>query len=329
MNVAKRSTVAPRALTHFEWVPGMQTTTSPAASRPSTPSNCVSSPRMTSGALGSRCAMPGRIRMSRSCPGTATACSGIDASRAGVSRYPASTHPPRAPAMPQTTTGSPGAAPTASRCDCSTAGKPGLPAAIMPSWLRRSPSTLPARSTSQSRKLLVPQSTATYAAWLISTPSRCYPRPGWYHAGLPASYARFVIDLRRRNQHDPQSCAAPLYCSVASPTRANPHKCGMATKKKNLEDAIMINLPFGSALMGFGLLIAALSPQVHAQSSPKTVTLVVPFAAGGGTDTVARLIGERMSRTLGQTVIIENVVGGGSTRPMIALPDRRLTVRRC
>jgi tripartite-type tricarboxylate transporter receptor subunit TctC len=43
------------------------------------------------------------------------------------------------------------------------------------------------------------------------------------------------------------------------------------------------------------------------------VTLVVPYAAGGGTDTVARLIGERMSRALGQTVVIENVVGGGST----------------
>ena len=75
----------------------------------------------------------------------------------------------------------------------------------------------------------------------------------------------------------------------------------------------MINLPFRSALMGFGLLIAALAPPAHAQSNPKTVTLVVPFAAGGGTDTVARLIGERMSRTLGQTIIIENVVGGGST----------------
>src|ERR1700742_3541101 len=65
--------------------------------------------------------------------------------------------------------------------------------------------------------------------------------------------------------------------------------------------------------MGFALLMPALSMPAHAQPAPKTVTLVVPFAAGGGTDTVARLIGERMSGTLGQTVIIENVVGGGST----------------
>jgi tripartite-type tricarboxylate transporter receptor subunit TctC len=69
----------------------------------------------------------------------------------------------------------------------------------------------------------------------------------------------------------------------------------------------------GSGLAGLALLLSALATPVLAQSTPKTVTLVVPYAAGGGTDTVARLIGERMSRALGQTVIVENVVGGGST----------------
>src|SRR6195952_2941857 len=78
---------------------------------------------------------------------------------------------------------------------------------------------------------------------------------------------------------------------------------------------IMVNRLCRSALVGLGLLMSALSMPAHAQPSAKTVTLVVPFAAGGGTDTVARLIGEQMSRTLGQTVIIENVVGGGSTPP--------------
>ena len=61
------------------------------------------------------------------------------------------------------------------------------------------------------------------------------------------------------------------------------------------------------------LLLAALTPQAAAQPIPRTVTLVVPYAAGGGTDTVARLIGDQMSRTLGRNVIVENVVGGGST----------------
>jgi tripartite-type tricarboxylate transporter receptor subunit TctC len=58
-------------------------------------------------------------------------------------------------------------------------------------------------------------------------------------------------------------------------------------------------------------MLAALTSHAAAQSKP--VTLVVPYAAGGGTDTVARLIGEQMSRALGRSVIIENVVGGGST----------------
>src|SRR6188474_1050410 len=75
----------------------------------------------------------------------------------------------------------------------------------------------------------------------------------------------------------------------------------------------MINRLFRLALIGCCLMPAALAPQAHAQPSPKTITMVVPYAAGGGTDTVARLIGERMSGALGQTVIIENVVGGGST----------------
>jgi len=43
----------------------------------------------------------------------------------------------------------------------------------------------------------------------------------------------------------------------------------------------------------------------------KTITLTVPFAAGGPTDTLARLMAERMSRTLGQTIVVENTVGAG------------------
>jgi tripartite-type tricarboxylate transporter receptor subunit TctC len=51
-----------------------------------------------------------------------------------------------------------------------------------------------------------------------------------------------------------------------------------------------------------------------AQDFPKrNITMVVPFAAGGPTDIVARIVAEHMSRTLGQPVIIENVVGAGGT----------------
>src|SRR5437867_11089243 len=54
--------------------------------------------------------------------------------------------------------------------------------------------------------------------------------------------------------------------------------------------------------------------QASAQEYPtKVITMVVPFAAGGPTDTVARLIGAPMSTTLKQQVIVENVLGAGGT----------------
>ncbi len=62
--------------------------------------------------------------------------------------------------------------------------------------------------------------------------------------------------------------------------------------------------------------IAALvtSTVVVAQDFPnRTISIVVPFAAGGPTDTVARLVAKSMTGTLGQTVIVENVAGAGGT----------------
>jgi tripartite-type tricarboxylate transporter receptor subunit TctC len=48
----------------------------------------------------------------------------------------------------------------------------------------------------------------------------------------------------------------------------------------------------------------------------KPITLIVPAASGGPTDTVARLIGESMGRTLGQTILVENIGGAGGTLGM-------------
>jgi len=63
-----------------------------------------------------------------------------------------------------------------------------------------------------------------------------------------------------------------------------------------------------------GLIIFGLSG-ASAQNYPtRTITMMIPFAAGGPTDTVGRLIAESMSKTLGQQIIIENVVGAGGTR---------------
>ena len=52
----------------------------------------------------------------------------------------------------------------------------------------------------------------------------------------------------------------------------------------------------------------------RAQDYPaRLIRIVVPFAAGGGSDIVARLVGEQLSKRVGQTVIIENKPGGGAT----------------
>jgi tripartite-type tricarboxylate transporter receptor subunit TctC len=60
----------------------------------------------------------------------------------------------------------------------------------------------------------------------------------------------------------------------------------------------------------FGLVGGASAQDAYPQ---RPITMIVPFAAGGPTDVVARIVGDHMSRTLGQQVIVENVVGVGGT----------------
>jgi tripartite-type tricarboxylate transporter receptor subunit TctC len=76
-------------------------------------------------------------------------------------------------------------------------------------------------------------------------------------------------------------------------------------------------------LAGAGLACISLAA---AQSYPsRPIAMVVPFAAGGPTDTIARIMAERMGRALGQTVVVENVTGAagsiGVGRVARAAPD--------
>jgi tripartite-type tricarboxylate transporter receptor subunit TctC len=60
--------------------------------------------------------------------------------------------------------------------------------------------------------------------------------------------------------------------------------------------------------------LAMAATSAAAQNYPtRPVTVVVPFAAGGPTDIIARIVGEHFSRTLGQQFIVENVAGAGGT----------------
>ncbi len=76
-----------------------------------------------------------------------------------------------------------------------------------------------------------------------------------------------------------------------------------------------------AASLAFGSATSA-----RAQDYPaRAITVIVPFAAGGPTDIVARIVSDHMSKTLGQQLVIENVVGAGGTtgvtRAMRAAPD--------
>jgi len=60
--------------------------------------------------------------------------------------------------------------------------------------------------------------------------------------------------------------------------------------------------------------LAALAPAVQAQAYPtKPITVIVPFAAGGPTDALARVLCQKMSEILGQQLVVENVGGAGGT----------------
>ncbi|SRR6266508_859623 len=72
--------------------------------------------------------------------------------------------------------------------------------------------------------------------------------------------------------------------------------------------------------------LPAVSRIARAQAYPaRAITLIVPFPPGGSTDVAARIVGDHMSRTLGQQIVVQNVSGAGgttgSTRAMRADPD--------
>ena len=63
-----------------------------------------------------------------------------------------------------------------------------------------------------------------------------------------------------------------------------------------------------------GLTVLAAVERASAQSFPsRPITMIVPYAAGGPTDTIARIVGDRMGQTLGQAVVVENLAGAAGT----------------
>src|SRR5262245_62027479 len=86
---------------------------------------------------------------------------------------------------------------------------------------------------------------------------------------------------------------------------------------KCVTERIVVTMhPFGVACLGLCTLAAAcaLAPAAHAQDiyPNRFVKIIVPYSAGGGTDVVARVIGDKLAERLGQPVVIENKPGAGA-----------------
>jgi len=82
---------------------------------------------------------------------------------------------------------------------------------------------------------------------------------------------------------------------------------------------------FAALAAGIAMLAGSAGLAAAQDYPTRPITLIVPFAAGGPTDVIARIVGDHMSKTLGQQLVVENVVGAGgttaSTRAMRATND--------
>jgi tripartite-type tricarboxylate transporter receptor subunit TctC len=78
-------------------------------------------------------------------------------------------------------------------------------------------------------------------------------------------------------------------------------------------------------VIALATVVASLGGAAAQDYPSRPITLIVPYAAGGGNDVMARIVGEKMSRTLGQQVVIDNRAGAGgalATRQVAkAAPD--------
>jgi len=68
-----------------------------------------------------------------------------------------------------------------------------------------------------------------------------------------------------------------------------------------------------AAMLGIGIAAACAMPAAAQDYPTRPITLVVPYAAGGGNDTMARIVADKMSRILGQQIVIENKGGAGGS----------------
>jgi tripartite-type tricarboxylate transporter receptor subunit TctC len=78
----------------------------------------------------------------------------------------------------------------------------------------------------------------------------------------------------------------------------------------------------------FGILLGLWGSAPAQNYLSKPLTMIIPFAAGGPTDVLGRVIAQRMSEIMGQQVVVENVGGAGGMTGRSGSPMRRRTATR-
>jgi tripartite-type tricarboxylate transporter receptor subunit TctC len=126
------------------------------------------------------------------------------------------------------------------------------------------------------------------------------------------------ISKRRKSAFEPGPTGSKIRPTQRRVIKAAPRR--VRVNAAQLARREFLHLAAGAAAL------PALSRSAEAQAYPaRPLTMIVPVAAGSGTDVVARVLAERMKSVLGQPVIIENVSGGdgniGVGRLARARPD--------
>jgi tripartite-type tricarboxylate transporter receptor subunit TctC len=75
---------------------------------------------------------------------------------------------------------------------------------------------------------------------------------------------------------------------------------------------VALGVALALAALGFAVLAGAVTARADSYPS-RPITIVVPYPAGGPTDTIARLLAQRMQKPLGQPVVVTNISGGGGS----------------
>src|SRR4051794_30308017 len=137
-------------------------------------------------------------------------------------------------------------------------------------------------------------------------PARAYTEAIVVTAASPRVVSHTVISRPPALVHEAGGFA--LGC-VASATAVDVLASASAQKRPRREGGMAKRTAIAAVLV-----FACFAAGAQAQDYPsRPITLLVPYAAGGGNDVMARIVAEKMSRSLGQQIVIENKGGAGGS----------------